>query len=144
MSSQTTIRYACTAEGITPSHLDGFFQGWPNPPSPETHLRLLEGSDHVVLALDPGTGAVVGFITAISDGVLTAHIPLLEVLPGYQGAGIGSELVRRMLEQLGDLYAVDLICDADVQPFYARLGMRPASAMMVRNYEHQPGSKKTS
>ena len=139
MQSPSTIHYVCTPEGITPERLDGFFKGWPNPPSPETHLRLLEGSDHVVLAVDPGTGAVVGFITAISDGVLTAHIPLLEVLPDYRGVGIGSELVRRMLAQLGDLYAVDLLCDTDVQPFYARLGMRPAPAMMVRNYERQSG-----
>jgi ribosomal protein S18 acetylase RimI-like enzyme len=126
-------------EGITPEHLKGFFEGWPNPPSPETHLRILKGSDHVVLAIDIDTGQVVGFITAISDHVLTAHIPLLEVLPEYRGVGIGSELVRRMLEQLGYLYAVDLLCDTDVQPFYARLGMRPAPAMMVRNYARQSG-----
>jgi ribosomal protein S18 acetylase RimI-like enzyme len=139
MQNQATIRYSLTTEGITPGYLPGFFEGWPNPPSPETHLRILEGSDYVVLALDPGTGHVVGFITAISDHVLSAHIPLLEVLPAYRNAGIGSELVRRMLEQLGDLYAVDLLCDADVQPFYARLGMRPAPAMMVRNYARQSG-----
>jgi ribosomal protein S18 acetylase RimI-like enzyme len=142
MPEPKQIRYPCTTEGITSQQLEGFFEGWPNPPSPETHLRILEGSDHVVLAVDDGasvsTGAaVVGFITAISDGVLTAHIPLLEVLPHYQGIGIGSELVRRMLEQLGDLYAIDLLCDTDVQPFYARLGMRPAAAMMVRDYDRQ-------
>jgi ribosomal protein S18 acetylase RimI-like enzyme len=92
--------------------------------------------------MDIDTSAVVGFITAISDHVLTAHIPLLEVLPEYRGRGIGSELVRRMLDQLGDLYAIDLICDVDVQPFYAKQGMRPAAAMMVRNYERQSGSSK--
>jgi ribosomal protein S18 acetylase RimI-like enzyme len=140
MHEPTAIRYTCTTEGVTPQQLDGFFEGWPNPPSPEAHLRLLEGSDHVVLAVDGDRGRVVGFITAISDGVLSAHIPLLEVLPAYRGAGIGSELVRRMLAQLQDLYAIDLICDTDVQPFYARLGMRPAPAMMVRNYERQSGS----
>jgi ribosomal protein S18 acetylase RimI-like enzyme len=144
MRNQATIRYSATTEGITPEHLDGFFEGWPNPPSPETHLCILEQSDQIGLAIDDcadaGIGeAVVGFITAISDGVLTAHIPLLKVRPEYRGLGIGSELVRRMLVQLGDLYAIDLICDADVQPFYARLGMRPAQAMMVRNYARQSG-----
>ena len=140
MQKQDTIQYDLSTERITPDHLQGFFEGWPNPPAPETHLRILEGSDHIVLALDSGRGQVVGFITAISDHVLTAHIPLLEVLPEYRGTGIGSELVRRMLEQLGDLYAVDLLCDTDVQPFYARLGMRPVPAMMVRNYERQSGT----
>jgi ribosomal protein S18 acetylase RimI-like enzyme len=107
--------------------------------SVSVHLRILENSDHIVLAIDDDTGAVVGFITAISDGVLTAHIPLLEVQPAYRGMGIGSELVRRMLEQLGHLYAVDPICDTGVQPFYAKLGMRPVQAMMVRNHARQSG-----
>ena len=38
-----------------------------------------------------------GFITATSDGALSAAIRLLEVLEAYQGQGIGSELLRRML-----------------------------------------------
>lgn len=139
MSIQSTIRYVYSVEDVVPGHLEGFSEGWPDPPSPETHLRLLEKSDHVVLALDGDLGKVVGFITAISDGVLSAYIPLLEVLPAYRGRGIGSELVRRMLDQLSGLYMVDLVCDVDLQPFYASLGMRPATAMVVRNYERQSG-----
>jgi ribosomal protein S18 acetylase RimI-like enzyme len=93
----------------------------------------------VVLAIDEDLDVVVGFITAISDGVLAAYIPLLEVLPEYRGRGIGKELVRRMLDRLGDLYAIDLMCDPEVQSFYASLGMRPATGMMIRNYEYQSG-----
>ena len=139
MPIQTKIRYVDTVEGIGPGQLDGFFEGWPDPPSPETHLRLLEHSDHVVLAVDGDSGNVVGFVTAISDHVLSAYIPLLEVLPEYRGRGIGSELVRRMLDRLSDLYMVDLLCDVDLQPFYASLGMHPATGMMVRNAERQSG-----
>lgn len=76
----------------------------------------------------------------MSDGVLSAYIPLLEVLPEAQRQGIGSELTRRMLASLDHLYMVDLLCDRDVQPFYARLGMHEATGMMKRNYEHQNGS----
>jgi len=83
------IRYVYTSEGITPEQLQEFFEGWPDPPSPETHLRLLTNSDEVVLAVDDDSGAVVGFITAISDRVLSAYIPFLEVLPEYRGRGIG-------------------------------------------------------
>jgi ribosomal protein S18 acetylase RimI-like enzyme len=135
------IQYLCTVEGIAPQQLEGFFEGWPNPPSPETHLRILAAADHVVLAIESGSGKVVGFINAISDNVLSAYIPLLEVLPDYRGQGIGSELVRRMLGRLDDLYAVDLMCDPEVQPFYASLGMRPASGMMARNYARQSGKR---
>ena len=106
-------------------------------PSPETHLRLLSGSDAVVLALDGSR--VVGFVTATTDGVLGARIPLPEVLPGHQGRGTGGELVRRMLAALRDLYTVDLVCDPELVPFYASPGMRPASGMVVRRYTKQPG-----
>jgi ribosomal protein S18 acetylase RimI-like enzyme len=134
------IVYAETLDGVTADMLrGGFFVGWPDPPSAETHLRLLRQSDHVVLAVDDETGSAVGFVTAISDGVLCAYIPLLEVLPAYQGRGIGTELMRRMLVSLRDLYAVDLLCDPEVQPFYARLGMRPATGMTVRHYGGQSG-----
>jgi ribosomal protein S18 acetylase RimI-like enzyme len=133
------IRYVYTSVGITPEQVQGFFEGWPNPPSPKVHLRVLANSDQVILAVDEDTNVVVGFITAISDGVLAAYIPLLEVLPEYRGRGIGKELVQRMLDQLGDLYAIDLMCDPEVQPFYASLGMRPATGMMIRNYERQSG-----
>jgi ribosomal protein S18 acetylase RimI-like enzyme len=135
------IRYIDSLEGITADRLaGGFFDGWPNPPSAETHLRMLRGSDHVWLAIDDESGAVVGFINAVSDGVLAAYIPLLEVLPDYQGRGIGSELTRRMLATLSHLYMVDVLCDEDVQPFYERLGMRRATGMFARNYAAQSGA----
>ena len=135
-----TITFQADLHGITPERLQGFFLGWPNPPAAATHLRLLAGSNYVELAVDSVTGQVVGFINAISDGVLTAYIPLLEVLPAYQGQGIGATLVTRLLARLDHLYMVDLLCDADVQPFYARLGMRPATGMMVRHYDRQSGA----
>jgi GNAT superfamily N-acetyltransferase len=131
MPTQTTIRYVYTVKGMMPEHLVGFFEGWPHPPSPEIHLRLLENSDYVILAINVDSGNVIGFVTAISDHVLSAYIPFLEVLPEYRGRGIGSELVRRMLDRLSGLYMVDLLCDAELQPFYTSLGMRPATGMLV-------------
>jgi ribosomal protein S18 acetylase RimI-like enzyme len=128
------IEYTTDPAGVEPGQLEGFFVDWPKPPSAERHLELLRGSSHVVLAKDGDR--VVGFVTAISDGVLSAYIPLLEVLPDYQGRGIGTELVRRLLAQLGDLYMVDLSCDEDVVPFYERLGLQRWDAGMgLRNRE---------
>lgn len=81
----------------------GFFVGWPNPPSLSTHYQLLESSYRIVLAIDDKINQVVGFIHAISDGVLSAYILILEVLPSYQSQGIGAELVRRLLDELQQL-----------------------------------------
>ena len=50
------IDYTDSLDGIEPKYLDGFFVGWPHSPSPETHLRLLVGSDHIVLAIDRESG----------------------------------------------------------------------------------------
>ncbi|WP_080847837.1 GNAT family N-acetyltransferase [Cytobacillus gottheilii] len=126
--------------GITAEMLGGFFVDWPNPPSSETHLQLLKNSTKVVVALDGNQ--VVGFITAISDGVLSAYIPLLEVLPEYKNKGIGKELVNIMLEELSDIYMIDLCCDDDVVPFYNQFKMMKTNGMIVRNYDHQSGSKR--
>ena len=94
------IEYRDTVEGLEASQLVGFFVDWPRKPTPQTHLTILRGSSHVVVAIDDQSDRVVGFVTAVSDGVLSAYIPLLEVLPEYQDRGIGSELMRRILEQL--------------------------------------------
>ena len=94
-----------------------------------------------MLAVDDKTGRVVGFITAITDGVLAAYIPFLEVLPEYQGRGIGRVLVRRMLAKLRKAYMVDLLCDRDLQPFYKSLKLFPATGMMLRNHRSQSGSR---
>jgi ribosomal protein S18 acetylase RimI-like enzyme len=131
------IQYSESLDGLTPERLTGFFVGWPNPPSPENHLRILHGSQHRLLAIDTENSQVVGFITALSDGVSAAYIPHLEVLPQYQGQGIGTELVRRMLDKLRHLYMIDLMCDADLQPFYERMGLHPYTGMVGRNYDRQ-------
>jgi ribosomal protein S18 acetylase RimI-like enzyme len=134
------IEYRQDAAGVTAAQLAGFFEGWKHPPDAVTHLRLLAGSDLVALAVDSETGEVVGFITAISDGVLSAYIPFLEVRPAYRGRGIGRALVEKMLNRLKDLYMIDLVCDPPLQPFYERCGMQRQAAMARRNYDRQSGT----
>lgn len=131
------ICYRDDLQGLSPEMLVGFFEGWPDPPDSGTLLRILRGSSHIWLAEDGGR--IVGFVNALSDGVLTAYIPLLEVLPEYRRRGIGGELVRRMLKTLDGHYMVDLLCDGDMMPFYRRHGMRDASGSMLRNYNMQRG-----
>ncbi|MBT2663403.1 GNAT family N-acetyltransferase [Bacillus sp. ISL-45] len=132
--------YKNSLESITPEMLEGFFVGWPTPPSPDTHLKLLKNSSKVVLAIDKDTDQVVGFITAISDGVLSAYIPFLEVRPEYKNRGIGKELVHRMMNELAEIYMIDLCCDDDLVPYYEKLGMIKANGLLLRNYEKQSGS----
>ena len=117
--------------------LQGFFEGWPNPPSPEIHLEILNRSYAVILAVDDTVGRVIGFVTAIADGFFCAHVTLLEVLPDYRRGGVGTELVRRMLAQLKGFYGISLSCDDELRHFYARFGMQPGVAMNIRNHRWQ-------
>jgi ribosomal protein S18 acetylase RimI-like enzyme len=118
---------------LGPADVDGFFEGWPRVPSADRFLRILRGSHAVVLARAGDGGRVVGFVYAISDGELAAHIPLLEVLPEYRHRGVGTELVRRMLEKLEGFAMIDLTCDAELVPYYERFGMFPVSGMVMRD-----------
>ena len=134
------MKFQTNTENITETMLNGFFVDWPNPPSTETHLTLLQNSAHIVLAIDEAKNQVVGFITAISDGVLSAYIPLLEVLPAYKNQGIGKQLVEQMLAQLQNIYMIDLCCDEDLVPYYENFGMFKGNAMLKRNYAMQAGN----
>ncbi|MBA2382937.1 MAG: GNAT family N-acetyltransferase [Chloroflexi bacterium] len=131
------MRFQTSLEGVTSDDLrGGFWVGWPSPPSPEEHLRMLAGSEAFVLAIDeeaPTSARVVGFVTAIGDGVLAAFLPFLEVLPSWHHRGIGSELVRLVLAELEPRYVVDLVCEDDVIPFYERLGFERYGAMIRRD-----------
>ena len=131
------IAYTTSVESISEGMLHGFFVDWPNPPSTAAHMKILAGSYMVWLAVDTDANKVVGFINAISDGVLSAYIPLLEVLPEYQNMGIGSGLVESMLDSLKDFYMVDILCDEHLQKYYAKFGMRSTTGVMIRHYNRQ-------
>jgi hypothetical protein len=44
-----------------------------------------------------------------------------------------------MLDRLRDLYMIDLLCDPELESFYAKFGMQPARGMATRNYHRQSG-----
>lgn len=135
------IEYSTDLEGVQACDLQGFFEGWPKPPSPETHLHLLQRSSGCVRAVDTESGRTIGFVNVLTDGVLSAYIPLLEVLPGHRGRGIGAELIRRALDLVPNIYMVDVTCDAGIQPFYESMGFTKSTGACLRRYERQSGSR---
>jgi ribosomal protein S18 acetylase RimI-like enzyme len=134
----TEVRFINNLEDFEGLITEGFFVGWPNPPSSETLKKVIINSQHYILAIDKNR--LVGFINAISDKTLSAYIPLLEVLPEYKGRGIGSKLVYLMKEELSRYYMVDISCDDNIVPFYEKHGFKRNNSMYLRNYEKQSGS----
>lgn len=94
--------------------------------------KILKNSYRVVLSYEEGN--LIGFINAISDGVLSAYIPLLEGTPKYQRKNIGKELLARMKDKLMHLYMTDLSCDDSLIPYYETLGMTRSQGACLRNY----------
>ena len=133
----TTIRYINSAETIEPTQLSGFFVDWPIHPSTNRHLEILRASHGVELALDTSTNQVVGFINVISDGIFTGYIPLLEVLPEFQGQGIGKKLIDHITARYENLYMLDVCCDESVEQLYASKEFVKVSGMVHRNYNRQ-------
>ena len=134
------IKYMDHLRAISPRDLKGFFVNWPNPPAPHKHYQILENSTYRIIAIDEETDKVVGFINALSDEVLYAYVPLLEVLPEYQNRGVGRQLVEKMLLKLKDYYAVDLCCDDNLENYYNKFGFFKAAGMIKRNYQKQNGA----
>lgn len=124
------ISYTTTLTNLPPDALAPFFSDWSRPPTLDRRARILTGSDHAILAYD--NTQLVGIITAITDHAQWAFIPFLEVLPTHRNRGIGTQLVRHMLDTLKNYPCIDLSCDPELQPFYAKLGMIRSHGMMLR------------
>lgn len=149
------INYQTNLQNIDPSNLKGCFVDWPNSPSPEQLWEILNNSEFKAIAIHSSDNSknlenksseksqVVGFVAALSDNVLTVYVSLLEVLPQFQGLGIGKNLMSKMFDLTKDFYMIDLVCDENLSDFYAKFGMKKQIAMSKRNYQNQNGKSKS-
>jgi GNAT superfamily N-acetyltransferase len=88
--------------------------------SPAALRASFEAAAHVALARDGDR--VVGMARLLSDGVCNAYLVDVWTLSSYRRRGIGSALVRRLLDAVPGQH-VGLQTD-DAQAFYAQLGFR--------------------
>jgi ribosomal protein S18 acetylase RimI-like enzyme len=124
-----SVRYAHGCD-VDLSALTALFDavGWHHRTrEPDRLARMVRGSTLGVTAHDGD--ALVGFARAISDDAFNAYISTVAVLPAYQRRGIGTELVRRLVDGREDLTWV--LNTPDVPAFYAKLGFVPTATMMT-------------
>ncbi len=93
---------------------------WSSASKPERLMAALAGSDSVVTAWQGAR--LIGLGNAISDGHLVAYYPHLLVLPEYQGHGVGSEILCRLLAHYEGLHQHVLVADGAAVGFYRGLG----------------------
>lgn len=80
---------------------------------------------------------LVGYIDCVSNGVTDAYIQDLMVHPQWQGRGIGTELMQRMIGRLkaSRIYMISVLYDAPLALFYRRFGFTQILAGQMENDE---------
>ncbi len=81
----------------------------------------------VVGAYAPG-GTQVGFARAVSDGVRFAYLADVFVLDGHRGHGLGTRLVRTMIDDGPGADLRWVLFTADAHGLYRRFGFAPPDA----------------
>jgi GNAT superfamily N-acetyltransferase len=95
--------------------------------------RQLVASWRVVGCYDGGSGAMVGFARAVSDGVGLAYLADVYVLPEHRGRGLGARLVEVMIEEGPGADFRWMLHTADAHELYRRFGFtEPASSVLER------------
>ncbi|MBQ8623094.1 MAG: GNAT family N-acetyltransferase [Oscillospiraceae bacterium] len=67
---------------------------------------------------------LVGYIDCVSNGVTDAYIQDLMVHPDYQGKGIGTDLMNKMIGYLKEkrIYMISVVFEERLKPFYEKFG----------------------
>jgi len=89
--------------------------------------RLLAASQLVYAAWD--ASKLVGLIRTVGDGISIQYVQDLLVMPAYQKQGIGSELLKRVMEASKDIRQLVLITDGEDEnkaaiAFYKKHGLQ--------------------
>ena len=97
---------------------------WSAVEKPEILRNALINSHSLVSAWDGEH--LLGLGNAISDGYLVVYYSHLLVLPDYQGIGIGTEIVRRLMEKYRGFHQHMLVADGRAIEFYRKCGFTRA------------------
>ena len=123
-----TVRIDESLEGIdwARAKADLAADDFDNGRSPGALRASFEWSQHVAIARDGDR--VVGMARLLSDGVCNAYLVDVWTMSAYRRQGIGTAMVRRLLDRVPGQH-VGLQTD-DAEAFYASLGFRPQPLFM--------------
>ena len=109
--------------------------GWTNYTSRPGMIEKAYANSLCVLAayID---GKLAGIIRAAGDGASILFIQDIIVFRKYQRQGIGTALIKAMLERYPDVYQTELLTDNTEKTvkFYESIGFRRASAMKCETF----------
>ncbi len=143
------LTYTESAAGITEAQFKNLPCGWPKSPSAKTVLKSLKAMNARILAIDASTGQVAGYACGMTDGVLILYVWDVEVPPEYAGQGVELELLRRLIEVVGDIYQINANPDDRLRPIFQQLGFvayrsDQATAMTKMRMDLQDGGSRAT
>lgn len=67
---------------------------------------------------------LIGYVDCVSNGVTDAYIQDLMVHPDYQGKGVGTDLMNKMITHLKEkrIYIISVVFEECLKPFYDKFG----------------------
>jgi len=123
--NSSSIRYSDTRDLALESILALYRANeWSSAEKPQLLHKALLASHSLFTAWD--STKLVGLGNAISDGHLVVYYPHLLVLPEYQGRGIGTELMRRLVARYEGFHQHMLVADGRALDFYRKCGFERA------------------
>jgi GNAT superfamily N-acetyltransferase len=84
--------------------------------------RQIQSAWRVVGAYEQGSGDMVGFARAVSDGCAHAYLADAFVVEPHRGQGLGVRLVRAMIEEGPGARFVWMLHTSDAHGLYAKFG----------------------
>lgn len=106
--------------------------GWSSGHFPEKLAVAMKNFESVISAWNGDE--LVGLISAMDDGIMTAYIHYLLVKPEYQSQGIGKELVLKVKDIYKDYLRIVIVAYDEEIEFYENCGFEKAddaSAMFI-------------
>lgn len=97
---------------------------WSSGHYPDKLVRAMTHFETVYTAWDDDR--LIGLISAMDDGVMTAYIHYVLVHPDYQHKGIGKQLVEHVKNKYKDYLRIALIAYTDEVGFYQSCGFQKA------------------
>ncbi len=81
--------------------------------------------------------ALIGYIDCVSNGVTDAYIQDLMVHPDYQGRGIGTDLMKKMIDYLRQkrIYMISVVFDESLKAFYEKFGFYNMLCGQMETYD---------
>ncbi|MDR1129698.1 MAG: GNAT family N-acetyltransferase [Prevotellaceae bacterium] len=107
---------------FTPRELQDLFLSvnWSSGSYPDKLVIAMKNSDAVFTAWD--NQRLVGLINVLDDGIMTAYIHYLLIMPEYQRSGIGKSLVKMVTDKYSSFLRILLIAYGSETEFYKHCG----------------------